>query len=60
MMVIGGVPQGGFDQLMCIPPGTFIRVFDLNALTWLDKYDPAQGNMKYKIPSVITKDIGGS
>lgn len=57
MLVIGGYPPIRGATLGCLRET--IRVFDLSAGTWRDRYDPAvRGN--YTVPSAVVERIGGS
>ncbi|AEO70882.1 uncharacterized protein THITE_72424 [Thermothielavioides terrestris NRRL 8126] len=57
MMVIGGYPHPQGLVTSCLTET--IRVFNLSAGTWLDRYDPAIYS-NYTVPSAVHEKIGGS
>lgn len=56
MLVVGGQSQQ-LDTYTCLEGG-LIQIFNLNTLEWQEKYDPKVWS-EYKVPSLITKEIGG-
>ncbi|KAI9851073.1 MAG: hypothetical protein M1838_004505 [Thelocarpon superellum] len=57
MFVVGGQTQQA-ETFSCLADGV-IQIFNLNTLAWQDSYDPKVWS-QYKVPSVITAQIGGS
>ena len=54
MFVLGGIHQG--DATICL--NAIIQVFNLNTLQFQNSYSPTTWS-EYKVPSVVTAQIGG-
>lgn len=55
MFVVGG--ETNSNDYNCLDAGV-VRIFNLNTLTWQNKYDPNSWS-EYKVPSIVTAAIGG-